>query len=259
MAENGSENTTAPFVPWNTFKGFIKSELKEKVVPAKIDSSMFPDSKSGTDKRLLRSALRFHGLVRGAEDETTDRLRALVKAFGTDDWKSSVTDLLRNYDPILKSLNVAEATQGELDDAFRDNGDVTGSTLKKAVRLYLAMATEAGVKLSPHFTPLRGATEGAESTPPSGAPASNGASAKGKPRRRAKSTPSSAETNDMRAPDGVAAIEPLPGQDFKVWIPKDLTEAEFTFGMKYVCEYLNLKRKWNLKVPAASKSKDAGT
>src|SRR4051794_23090180 len=107
MSETDAEKATAPFVPWNTFKTFIKSDLKEKVVPPKIDSSMFPQ-KSGTDARLLRSALRFHALVKGDNDETTDRLRSLVAAYETDRWKDAVSDLLRSYDTILKSVNISE-------------------------------------------------------------------------------------------------------------------------------------------------------
>lgn len=239
MSETDTEKSSAaPFVPWNTFKTFIRADLKEKVVPPKIDSSLF-SQKSGTDARLLKSALRFHGLIQGPNNETTDRLRALVAAYGTSDWEAHIKELLRNYEPILRGVNRAEGTQKELDDAFRDRGDVTGSTLRKAVRLYVAMATEAGEKLSPHFKALRGLSDAAEPSQPSPPTANNG-SQKSRVKRKVKHSAPSDESE--LPPDGVDVITPLPNVAFRVWLPRVISQAELDFAMKYLRDYIKLKR-----------------
>lgn len=237
MAENAPESRKIPFGPWKTFKTFIEADLKAKAVPAKIDNSLFR-GKSGTDGSQLRRALRFFELVKGPDNDSTDRLRALVASYGTDGWKASVTDLLRFYEPILKGVDLARGTQKQLHDAFLAGTDVKGSTAKKAVRLYLAIATEAGVKLSPHFISVRGIGESAESSSAS-APAANGSKAR---KRRASRQSTSGDGNEHIPPSGVDAIQPLPGREFRVWIPRDLPKAELAFAMKYLRDYIKLTR-----------------
>jgi hypothetical protein len=238
MPDNATESRKVPFGPWKTFKSFIELDLKAKTIPAHIDSSLFR-LKSGTDARQLRAALRFYGLVHGPKDDATDRLRALVASYGTETWKASVNDLLRSYDPLLGSVDLATGTQKQLEDAFRAGSDLSGSTLKKAVRLYLAMATEAGVSLSPHFIALRGVGDSAEPSSAS-APAANGSKQKRKKPARPAGPPG--DTTEQTVPDGIDAIQPLPGREFRVWIPRDLPKAELEFAMKYLRDYLKLTR-----------------
>lgn len=252
MSETADKGRTVPFGPWKTFKSFIETDLKAKTVPAQIDSSLFKGKKSGTDARQLRAALRYYGLVEGANDATTDRLRAVVKAYGTDAWKQTVSDLVRSYDALLSGVDVSNATQKELNDAFREHGNVTGNTLTKAVRLYLAMATEAGVKLSPHFVSVRAIGESAGESASSSAQPTPKAATNGnaKPRRRrsrgsqSQSAPSQSENGgaETTPPANVDAIRPLPGSEFRVWIPHDMPKAELEFAMKYLRDYLKLKR-----------------
>ena len=241
MSESAEKGRTVPFGPWKTFKTFIETDLKAKTVPAQIDSSLFK-GKSGTDSRQLRAALRFFGLVEGSNDATTDRLREAVIAYGSDAWKQIVSELVRSYDTLLTGIDVSNATQKELDDAFRAHGNVTGNTLTKAVRLYLAMATEAGVKLSPHFVAVRGIGESASEGSTAAPPATNGNKAK---RKKSKGSQAQGENggSDTPPPSNVEAIQPLPGRDFKVWIPKDLTKDELVFAMDYLRRYLKLTRK----------------
>jgi len=246
---SADNKTKVPFGTWKTFKTFIESDLKAKAVPAKIDTSVI-GKKSGTDQRGLRDGMRFWGLVKGDSQETTDKLRLLVDAFGTDRWKASVLELLQSYDPIVANLDLTKATQKELDDAFKVASGYDGSTIKKAVRLYLAMATEAGVKLSPFFVSLRGMSDGAEPSSPSSAstqPANGGNASRPKGKRRAKgSSSSSTDTGDMRTPEEVDAIQPLPGNDFRVWIPKQMEEGELEFALNYLANYLKLTRQYDV-------------
>lgn len=242
MPESAVSDRAVPFGPWKTFKSFIETDLKAKTVPDSIDSSLFR-GKSGTDSRQLRSALRYHRLVEGDNDQTTDRLRALVAAFGSEGWKASVAELLRSYDGVLRGVDLTNGTQKQLEDAFRERGDVTGSTLKKAVRLYLAMATEAGMKLSPHFISVRGVGE--KSAEPNGASSPAASSNTLKPKRKRPSRPVtqfSSEDDPPPPPNGVDALQPLPDCDFRVWIPRDMTKAQLDFAMKYLKDWLKLKR-----------------
>lgn len=241
MSETAEKGRTVPFGPWKTFKTFIETDLKAKAVPAQIDSSLFK-GKSGTDASQLRAALRYYGLVQGANDATTDRLRAVVSAYGTDAWKETVSELVRSYDSLLTGVDITNATQKELDDAFRERGNVTGNTLTKAVRLYLAMATEAGAKLSPFFVSVRGAGETAsDGATPSTPPATNGSKAKRK-KPKTPQTPGENGGGETPAPPNVHAIRPLPHSEFRVWIPADMPKAELEFAMRYLRDYLKLKR-----------------
>jgi hypothetical protein len=238
MSDESSESLKVPFGTWNTFKTFVKAELKEKTIPPKIDTSLFK-GKSGTDGQQLRRAFRFFGYVTGPEDRTTDKLRSLVQAYGTDEWKQALTELLRSYSPIVSGVDLQNGSQKDLEDAFRSSADMSGSTLIKAVRLYLQIAAEAGIKLSPHFVTVRGigGSESGDSTL-TAAPTNGSKPKRKKPARSSEKS----STTDQMTPDSVDEIRPLPDSDFRVWIPKAMPKGELDFALKYLRDYLKLRR-----------------
>lgn len=236
MAQD-QDSAKVPFGPWRTFKTFVEQDLKPKGVPTRVDNTVFR-GKSGTDARHLRFVFKFFGLVQGESNDVTDRLRETVEAIGTDSWKDVLRGLLTAYDPIVKNVDIAKGTQGELDEAFRTQGGVSGSTLKKAVRFYLAAASEAGAKLSPHFVAVRVTSDNGDgagtAVPRTGTP---------RPRRPKRQSATGDPGEPPPRMEGVDIVQPLPGRaDFRFWIPKDLSPAEIDFGLKHLKDYLKLTR-----------------
>lgn len=249
MEDSRSDQRKAPFGPWKTFRTFLESDLKAKTIPPQLDSSLYR-SKSGTDASYLRTALPFFGLVQGEKAEPTDRLRRLVAAIGTDAWKAAITELLSAYDPIVEGVDIANGTQKALEDAFRARTNLSGSTLRKGVRLYLAIATEAGVKLSPHFVSLRGVggSDTADTNETNGASAPSTPAAKNARKRKGGNRqPSPDGSTGAQLPEGVDEIRPLAGCEFRVWLPRDISDGDLAFSLDYLKRYLKLKGKTNVK------------
>ncbi len=237
-ATSAQSPVTAPFGTWSSFKTFIEQDLKAKGIPNQIDRSLFK-SKSGFDTRQLISALDFFRLVEG--NVPNARLRALVAALGTPEWADTLKVLLREvYANILDGVDIENSTQKSLDDAFEAHGNVSGSTRQKAVRFYLSAAREANMKLSPHFITLRGVPE---KTEPNGN--ANAAPRSARP-RKSRSRGASMNSNEERItppPGGVEVLQPIPGREFKIWLPSDFSPEEIDFSLTYLKNYLKLKGK----------------
>ena len=230
MANGTESERTAPYLPYATFKGFIR-DLKESVVPTRIDRTIMKHM-SGGDQSQLRTALRFFEFVTGEDFQVTPEFKLVVDTYDTEFWKGMVLKMVARYDAILDGLELKTTTPGLLEEAFRERGNVEGSALKKAVRFFSQMAEEAGVELSPLLKGRKGAN-----TPRSGTPR--------KPRvaRQAAGGDDDAADAETRPPAGVKMIRfPLPDRDVRMWLPNDLTDAELTFVWKYLKDYLKLRQ-----------------
>ena len=150
---NSSGKLVAPYIPWETFTGFV-GHLKATAVPSRIDKSVMPASMPALTRGQIQSAIRFLGLVDDA-GTTNQRLKVLVAAFETDQWQNAIREtLFEPYLPIVGDLDVDNATQHQLDERFRAAG-VDGQMLLKSIRFYLAMMTASGCTFSPHLMAKR--------------------------------------------------------------------------------------------------------
>ena len=147
--EGQTKGLTPPYVGFATFKGFV-GELAAAAVPPQIDASVMT-GKSGGTQAALRVALHFLGLIE--RDRTvTARLHEVVQAHGSDRWSETVRDLaLAAYAPVIDALPLKTGTAKQLEDAFRERSDVTGSTLSKVVSFFLQILKEGNVEISTHF------------------------------------------------------------------------------------------------------------
>src|SRR5688500_8549909 len=82
---------TPAYAPWPTFKSFIET-LKATAIPSHIDPSVM-GRMSGSVQSQLRTTLRFLNLIDDS-GAVTAGLRKLVGAFGTEDWKESLGDIV---------------------------------------------------------------------------------------------------------------------------------------------------------------------
>ncbi len=149
------ETARPPYVPFQTFLGFI-GKLSKTALPPAIDASLMT-SMSGATQSHLRVALRFLGMIQGP-GIVTDRLRAVVKAHGTSTWPEALGNAISEaYGEILAGVDLDSGTIAQLKEAFRTRGKAENQVLDKAVRFYLSAMQEAKLTISPHFEPRRGA------------------------------------------------------------------------------------------------------
>lgn len=124
--------------------------MRVEAVPSKVDRS-FLHSASGSARAQLTGTLRAFGLV-------DDELRPTPELSELAQNPERRPELLRPlvttfYAPILQLDK--NATQGQLEEAFRSEYGIQGSTVKKAVSFFLQAARFTGVEVSPLYQTTR--------------------------------------------------------------------------------------------------------
>jgi len=152
MSDNNGNggSMTVPYPSWVSMKSFI-GDLAEKGLPHRIDHTVMK-GKSGATQSALKGAFTFLGLI-DEHGTPTDRLKSLRTKFNDDEaWRSALGDLVMEaYAPVVGDLSLKTGTAKQLADRFRESGQVSGSTLTRAVRFYLAVLDEAGIERSQYF------------------------------------------------------------------------------------------------------------
>jgi hypothetical protein len=142
-----------PYISFKTLTNLLE-RLKEKHIPPRIDRSYLSGMSNGYQSQVI-AALRWLDLI-GDNGEVTPLLGDLA----TDEARRPelIGDLLRDRYGRIVALGDQNATQGQLEEAFREFG-VSGSTLRKAIAFYLNAAQFAEMRVSPHFKtpPVRSA------------------------------------------------------------------------------------------------------
>jgi len=137
-----------PYTSFKTLTGFVQ-KLKETTVPNRVDGSVLR-SYAGSVARQLVLTLKFLKLIE-QNGATLERLKKLVAAYGTDNWKMEIGDLMsESYSPIIGNLDLDNGSYLQLADAFRVVG-ADGVVLDRAISFYLSGLKEAGMQYSPHF------------------------------------------------------------------------------------------------------------
>lgn len=145
--------STPPYVAFPTFVSFVE-RLSQTALPTRIDRSVM-QGMSGVTQSHLMSALRSLNLINDT-GHVSDRLRTLVRAYGTEKWTEELGEvLIAAYGAVVNGLDLDNGTQKQLYDCFKANGNVDGETLDKCVRFYLKAMEAADMTLSPHFTMRR--------------------------------------------------------------------------------------------------------
>ncbi len=153
MVEDRSQKRLPLYVSYRTFQNFV--EGLQPAIPSRIDRSYWGDRFSGSTGTQLMSALRFLGLV-DANDVPTNRLKQLVSARG-----ERKTEVLREitreaFSFLLQgSFDPQTATYSQLQEIFSHTFQLTGDVSRKCIKFFVAIATDAGVPLSPFITQRR--------------------------------------------------------------------------------------------------------
>lgn len=221
---------TVPYGAWPTMLTFIQ-QLNETVMPPVIDSSVM-SRMSGSARSETKTSLRF---LRWTTDTgaVTPAFKGIVNEYNTPGWKMNLAASVREaYAPVINDLDIESATLRQLMERFRDNAGVSGSVLRKAIRFFLAISEDAGLKLSPHFN-VRGLT------------AMTADRAKPKASSRATQKPATAPaaktmTDEVRSEKGKRHEFPIPGLTDKlvIYMPEGITLANWEFVAPYIRAFI---------------------
>jgi Family of unknown function (DUF5343) len=168
MTEDSPEDFKPAYVSFTMLDNAVE-RMRIEGVPARVDRG-YLGSASGTTKAQFLAAAKALQLLDN-DLKPTATLHDLV------DHKDRAPEIIRGlltrfYGPVI-ALGT-NATQQQLDETFREEYGISGSTVRKAVTFYLAAAKFAGIPLSPHFSAPRvstGPTKRRRATKPDPKPA----------------------------------------------------------------------------------------
>lgn len=149
MTDDNQEDFKPPYVSFTMLLNVLE-RMRTEGVPARVDRS-YLGSTSGTTKAQFLAAAKALELLDG-DLKPTGTLQSLVS--NPDQRPGIMREMLTRFYGRAVALGT-NATQQQLEEAFREEYDITGSTVRKALAFYLAAARYAKIELSPHFTPVR--------------------------------------------------------------------------------------------------------
>ena len=150
MVTDKSRKRLPPYISYRTFWNFVYR--LQQGIPARLDRSYWGDTLSGSNGTHLMGALRFLGLI-DDNGVPTGRLRRLVSAKN-----EQRTELLREmtyegFGFLLQgSFDPQTATYAQLQETFQDKYQPTGDVCRKCIKFFVALASDAGILLSPFIT-----------------------------------------------------------------------------------------------------------
>lgn len=127
-------------------------EQLQQRIPSRIDRSYWGDILSGSTGTQLMAAMRFLDLI-DINGKPTAKLEPFVSARG-----EVRTQLLREitndaFDFVCQSsLDLESATYAQLQEVFHNTFQLTDDVSRKCVKFFIAMASDAGINLSPFIT-----------------------------------------------------------------------------------------------------------
>ncbi|HWA83043.1 MAG TPA: hypothetical protein VG820_06405 [Fimbriimonadaceae bacterium] len=139
---------TPAYVPYRTFSTFVEDLTIP--LPTEIDRSLMKGKSNGIRSQLM-GAFRYLKLI-DDDGRPTQLLQELVEATKTKANRPDVVrKMVRGAYPFLRDpkFSLEGVTQAKLDARFKLAG-LKGDTLRKAESFFLALAREAGMKVSPY-------------------------------------------------------------------------------------------------------------
>ncbi len=147
MVNDEGRGRLPPYISYRTFWNFVY-KLQEGI-PARVDRSYWGETLSGSNGTHLMTTLYFLGLIDGS-GVPTSRLRRLVSA-KTEQRAEILREVTSEaFGSLLqKPFDLQAATYSQLEEVFRDTFGTTGDVSRKCIRFFVALASDAGVPLSP--------------------------------------------------------------------------------------------------------------
>ena len=143
MVEAKKKNPGAPYISFKTLLNL--AERLEPEPPPKIDKSVVAYLSGGYSAQLL-AALKMMGLIDEQGTPTPEMLRFVSER---DSRIDTVKQLWHTtYEKLLERVDISKATQGQLEEAFTAEYDVTGDTRRKAIVFFIHGCQYASITLS---------------------------------------------------------------------------------------------------------------
>ena len=233
MSKPADKGVTPAYGSFKTLVSFandIRDDLGH--VPLRIDRSQMTKL-SGSVANETIATLRFFGLI-GEKAEPTPLFEEFVMA-KDEDRKPILAKMIRSsYSFLLDApgFSIERATSQQVAELFRAQG-VNGSTLQRAMSLFLSAAKEGEIKVSPSIKPPK--------TP------SNGS--RPKKEKKVDLLPGVTPTVDDPPPPGVHRFElPIPGKpSVQVLVPDSLDALDWDMLSQMFGIYVN---RWKGYKPA---------
>lgn len=145
-----SDQKTPPYASYRSFVNYLDHLRENQPLPSRIDKGVMSHLNYGTQQALIQ-ALRVLGLV-GKDDAPTPRLEKLVAA-AEKERGPILAEMLQASYPYLwdGKIDLSRASPAEFDERLKEATGVGGSTVDKAAAFFIAVAKDAGTKLSPHL------------------------------------------------------------------------------------------------------------
>jgi hypothetical protein len=141
---NLDEGFKPPYISFRTLLNLVE-KMADQGTPPRIDRSFLSGSEGG--KTQVLAALRGLGFI-DSDGNVTPLLTRMVK--NPAERGVIVKELLEQHFPKPVHLGSINATQGQLQEAFKEYG-ISGDTMRKAIAFYLRAAEFASVPVSPLF------------------------------------------------------------------------------------------------------------
>lgn len=147
MAKDTGRKRLPPYISYRTFQNF--TDGLQQGIPSRIDRSYWGDRVSGGTGTQLMAALRFLALI-DANGTPTARLRQLASTRGAQRAEALRTIVLEAFSFLqVGSFDSQNGTYSQLVEVFHSTFELTDSVTRKCVKFFVAMASDAGMPLSP--------------------------------------------------------------------------------------------------------------
>jgi len=166
----------APYMSYETLVNFFDKKLGDNPVPPRIDAP-FLDNYAGSVRPLLVATLKTMGML-DDNNLVLDPLREAAR--GSENRKKVFKSWAESFYASQIDLGQQHDTAAKLWETFSKQGALNGSTLRRAVIFYLALAKDIGLPVSAHFkAPKAPPTSGVKPnrSSASGTPGATGANA----------------------------------------------------------------------------------
>src|SRR6266516_654481 len=137
-----------PYMSYETLANFFDKKIGDNPVPPRIDT-YFLDNYAGSVRPLLISTLKTMGML-GENNVVLEPLREAVRG-GAESRKAVLRAWATDFYADQIALAGQHATAQMLWETFSKRGGLSGSTLRRAVIFYLALAKDVGLPVSAHF------------------------------------------------------------------------------------------------------------
>jgi hypothetical protein len=151
----------APYMSYETLVNFFDKKIGDNPVPPRIDGP-FLDNYAGSVRPLLVTTLKTMGMLDGKNQVLEPLHRA---ARGANERKAVLRAWAEDFYAEQIELGKQHATAQMLWETFSKRGQLTGSTLRRAVIFYLALAKDVGLPVRAHFKSPKAPTSPQKSSP----------------------------------------------------------------------------------------------